>query len=109
MLAIGVFRTYIKCMENDDLAALKQTFDPVKNRANIEGRGIGFETARDFEFATALIVEDDRKDYGETRYVGIGFIGARLHVIVFTVRDEELRIISLRKANKREIRAYADS
>lgn len=96
-------------MENDDFAALRQTFDPAKNRANIERRGIDFASARDFEFETALIVEDDRRDYGETRHVAIGFIGERLHVVVFTPRGGELRIISLRKANKREIRAYAES
>lgn len=93
-------------MENDALNDLDQTFDPEKSRANKARRGFGFEIATRFEFDSALIVEDDREDYAETRYVGIGFIGVRVHVIVFTLRGDTLRVISLRKANKREIRRY---
>lgn len=46
---------------------------------------------------------DDRKDYGENRFVGMGYIKDRLMVVIFTKREPNIiRIISLRKANNRE-------
>ena len=49
------------------------------------------------------VFPDNRKDYGEKRYVGLGHIRKRLMVIVYTERDlDMIRVISLRKANKRE-------
>ncbi len=54
-----------------------------------------------------LTVEDDRQDYGETRQITIGFLDARMVVMVWTQRGTARRIISLRKANEREQRAYA--
>lgn len=85
-------------------------FDPAKSAANEADptRGFGFDAAARFDFEAALIAEDDRNDYGETRYVGIGPLDGRVHVIVFTLRGPVLWVISLRKANKREIRRYGD-
>ena len=54
----------------------------------------------------SLIWEDTRKDYGECRLCALGFIGERLHNVVFTIRDNIYWIISLRKANKREVKRY---
>ncbi len=82
------------------------TFDPAKNERNLAERGIAFEAAADFEFETALIATDDRFEYGEVREVAFGFIGERIHVLVFTMRGEACHVISLRKANKREMRRY---
>ncbi len=62
-----------------------------------------------FNFETALIVIDDRLDYGEVREIAIGFIGARLHVAVYNRRMPALRIISLRKANERERMNYGNA
>lgn len=53
-----------------------------------------------------LIVEDDRFDYGESRYRAMGYIGDRLHVVVFTPRGDAVHVISFRKANKREVKSY---
>ena len=53
------------------------------------------------------VADDDRKDYGERRQVAYGLIRDRLFVCVFTDRGETRRIISLRKANSREVEAYA--
>ena len=84
-------------------------FDPAKNDRNIELRGISFERASEFEFSTAWIVVDDRKDYGEIRYRAMGFLDARLHALVFTETANGIRVISLRKANKREEKGYAQA
>lgn len=69
-------------------------------------RGISFERAMAFEWDSALIVEDTRKDYGERRFQALGLIDWRLHVLVFTPRAGKTHVISLRKANKREVKRY---
>ncbi len=59
-----------------------------------------------FNFATAFTVVDDCFDYEEVREMALGFIGKRLHALVFTRRGEAIHVISVRKANDREIRRY---
>ncbi|MDQ0314835.1 BrnT family toxin [Amorphus orientalis] len=83
-------------------------FDDAKEAENIAKHGVSFNELADFAFETAMVEVDDRHDYGERREVALGFIGHRLHVLVFTMRDETLRAISLRKANRREMRTYDD-
>ena len=82
-------------------------FDPEKSAKNVRERGVGFERFADMEFATAISVDDTRKDYGERRIRVLGEIGGELHSAVITPRGEKIRVISLRRANKREERAYA--
>lgn len=84
-------------------------WNPTKNDRNIRERGISFADAQHIEYDTAVVSVDDRKDYGEVREVLAGFIGARLHILVFTRRGETCWVISLRKANKREIQAYVEA
>jgi uncharacterized DUF497 family protein len=84
------------------------TADPAKNVRNVAERGIDLvKGAAAFGFDFAIVAVDDRKDYGEVREVATGFIGGRLHVLVFTMRGDACHVISLRKANDREIRDYA--
>ena len=82
------------------------SFDPAKSERNAAERGLPFELAVEFDFETALIWQDMRREYGEMRYVAIGRIGERLHVLCFTETDEGIRVISLRKANGREVKRY---
>lgn len=82
------------------------TFDPAKNAANVALRGLSFERVADFDFETGIFAQDDRRDYGETRYRGLGFLDGRLHALVFVETAEGIRIISFRKANKREVQRY---
>ena len=83
------------------------TYDPGKNKANEEKHGYPLTHAYGVDFDAALIWEDVRRDYGESRFSMLAPIGDRLFFIAFTVRgDEELRLISLRKANRREEVAY---
>jgi len=82
------------------------SFDPAKNERNIAERGISFEVAEQFEWDTALIVADLRQEYGEPRFQALGFIAGRLHAMVFTPRADKIHVISLRKANRREMRRY---
>ena len=80
--------------------------DPKKEDQNIAERGLSLELAEQLDWTTALIWEDQRKDYGEHRYCVLGFIKDRLHSVVFTPRNGKPRVISLRKANKREVNRY---
>lgn len=56
-----------------------------------------------------MIEEDVRVDYGERRYRAFGYIGERLFALVFTHRAEKIHVISLRKANSREVKRYAQT
>lgn len=85
---------------------MKITYDPTKNAANIERRGLPFDLIADLDWATAVIVEDIRRDYGERRYRVFGYIGDRLYAAVFTPRRDALHVISLRKANNREVKRH---
>jgi len=58
------------------------------------------------DWETAVIHPDTRHDYGEQRQKALGNIGPRLHCAIFVDRDGKRRIISLRKANKREFKDY---
>lgn len=80
--------------------------DPGKERRNVAERGLSLDLADQLDWATALIWEDRRKDYGERRYCVLGFIEGRLYSVVFTPRNGMPRVISLRKANKREVNRY---
>jgi hypothetical protein len=57
----------------------------------------------------AIVIEDRRFDYGETRFVAYAPIDGRLHVLWFTMRGSVLRAIGLRKANRRERVRYGQS
>jgi uncharacterized DUF497 family protein len=81
-------------------------FDVAKSQRNVATRGISFEQAAAFEWDNALIVEDTRQGYGERRFQALGFIEDRLHRLVFTPRERLVHVISLRKANKREVKWY---
>ena len=81
-------------------------FDVNKNDTNIRERGLSLERASDFDFDSAIIKRDSRKSYPEVRYVAVGFLDARLHVLCFTPIEDGIRVISFRKANSREVKHY---
>jgi uncharacterized protein len=76
-------------------------FDAEKDRANIAKHGISLARARDIN--VLVILEDDRFDYGETRYRAFGLIDDQAHCLVFAERNEVLRAISLRRAHNKEM------
>lgn len=84
-------------------------FDAGKNARNIASRGLSFELVAEFDWDSALAVDDRRRDYGERRVRAIGYLGARLHVVVFVPLDDGVRVISLRRANRRETRLYGQA
>ena len=82
------------------------SYDSNKNAQNISARHLSFEQAADFDLATALVMQDVRKAYPEERFVAIGFLGKRLHVLCFAPTADGMRVISFRKANEREGAVY---
>jgi len=89
------------------------TFDPAKDAANLAKHGVSLTEAAGFEWETAVVWPDTRRDYGEPRMVALGYIGLRIMALVFVDRPPEQpterRIISLRKANSREVKRYAET
>ena len=83
-------------------------WDEPKRQATLLLRELDFSIVRDFDLDTAVIDPDDRRDYGEARFKAIGVIHGRLFIAIFTPRGERFRLISLRKANEREKRAWAN-
>ena len=92
---------------------MKVTFDPAKDAANMAKHGVSLTEAAGFEWGSAVVWPDTRRDYGEARMVALGYIGLRIMALVFVDRPPEKpterRIISLRKANSREVKRYAET
>jgi len=89
------------------------TFDPAKDASNLAKHGFSLLDAVGFEWGTAVVWPDARHDYDEARMVALGYIGLRIMAVVFVDRPPEQpterRIISLRKANSREVKRYAET
>ncbi len=83
-------------------------FDPVKDLANQIKHGVPLALAEAFEMDGALVRDDLRFAYGEGRVIATGLIGNRVFVMVYTMRGETMRVISLRKANRREVLKYVN-
>ena len=85
---------------------MELTYDRSKTLQNINIRNLSFEEVVNFDFETANYTIDKRKDYGEIRRCAIGYLGNRLYALVFTETKNGIRVISFRKANKREATNY---
>lgn len=82
------------------------TYDSRKNLRNIQERGLDFNLALQLDWHTAIVTLDHRKDYEETRYIASAMLARRLHILVFCETNDGIRVISFRKANKREQQHY---
>ncbi|MBE9208573.1 BrnT family toxin [Nostoc sp. LEGE 06077] len=86
---------------------MKLEWDERKNQSNIIKHGFDFADAYRIFNLPILIDLDERNEYGEDRYIGIGLLDGRVVVVVYTEPDEEkIRIISLRKALSYERKRY---
>ena len=84
-------------------------WDEAKRARNLANHGVDFDATNDLEWETARYLPDLRRNYAEGRILGLVIRESRLHVIVFTIRQTGLRVISLRKANDREIVRYEEA
>jgi len=84
-------------------------FDPAKDAGNRAKHGVSLAMAVDLEWDAALAWIDDRSQYGETRMIALAPNTQILYCVAFVDRGEVRRIISLRRANRREVRRYVQA
>ena len=82
------------------------SYDPAKRDETLARRGLDLADAASVLSGPTITVEDDRFDYGEPRFITIGLLRARMVIVAWTPRGDSYRIISMRKANDREISRY---
>ena len=85
---------------------MKLEYDRAKDAANRLKHGVGLDLGGQVIEIAAHTLIDARMDYGEDRFVAFGYVEDRLYVCVFTMRSDATRIISVRKANEREVTQY---
>ena len=86
---------------------MKFEWDETKRSSNIQKHGIDFKEAHEIFKNPIRINLDNRFDYGEVRYIGLGITQNNIVVIAFTESEEEtIRVISIRKATKNERKIY---
>jgi uncharacterized DUF497 family protein len=81
-------------------------FDPGKDATNLSKHGLSLVAAAELSWDAALVWIDDRADYGEVRMVALAPLGDVLYFVAFVDREPAKRIISLRRANRREVNHY---
>jgi uncharacterized DUF497 family protein len=81
-------------------------WNEAKRKSNLAKHGIDFATVEYFVWEEAVVIPDNRKNYGEARFLAFGPVGNRLPCLTFSVRGENIRVISFRKANSREVQRY---
>ncbi|AOV98544.1 Protein of uncharacterised function (DUF497) [Edwardsiella tarda] len=85
---------------------MKIEYDQNKREKTLLERGIDFARAGEIFAGMHFTAEDCRQDYGEIRKITVGKLDARIVVMVWTPRGNVRRIISMRKANEREIKRF---
>ena len=86
---------------------MKFEWDEIKRRTNLQKHGLDFRDAHLVFGDDVFVIEDPHDDYDQTRYILQGMLEQHVVIVVFLLRDEEIiRIISMRKANKREQTNY---
>ena len=84
-------------------------FDPAKDSSNLEKYGLSLALAAGLDWAASLVWVDERYEYGELRMIALAPDTGILYYVAFVDRGETRRIISLRKANRREVKHYVQS
>ena len=84
-------------------------FDPVKDKENLSKHGVSLALAADLDWEAALVWVDARFEYNELRMVALAPKTGVLYYVAFVDRGKLLRIISLRRAIRREVKRYVES
>ncbi len=84
-------------------------FDPNKDAGNQSKHGVSLSLASELDWEAALVWVDDRFEYGELRMIALAPKTGVLYYVAFVERGEARRIISLRRANRREVKHYVES
>lgn len=86
---------------------MRLIFDPAKREKTLAEGGLDFVLASEVFEGVTVTTGDSRLDYGERRWVTVGYLDGRVVVVVWTPRGQARRIISMRKANEREIAKFS--
>jgi uncharacterized DUF497 family protein len=84
-------------------------FDPVKDASNQTKHGVSLSMANELDWESALVWVDDRFEYNEMRMVALAPQTETLYFVAFVDRAQARRIISLRRANRREVKHYVEN
>ncbi|MEY3944771.1 MAG: hypothetical protein RL697_784 [Pseudomonadota bacterium] len=84
-------------------------FDPVKDARNLEKHGVSLVMASELDWEAALVWLDDRFEYGELRMIALAPKTETVYFVAYVDRPEARRIISLRRANRREVKHYVEN
>jgi uncharacterized protein len=84
-------------------------FDPIKDAANKAKHGVSLSMAGELDWESALVWVDDRFEYNEMRMIALAPRTPILYYVAFVDRGEVRRVISLRRANRREVKHYVES
>ena len=82
------------------------TWDEAKRTENLRKHGLDFMDAESLFDGQTVTLEDDRLDYGEQRFITFGVLEGRVLAVVHTEQDDVIRVISMRKATRREEQSY---
>lgn len=91
------------------IGLVRFVFDPEKDKFNLAKHGVSLALAEILFTGAHVSIADERFDYGEARRIAFGFINGRLFVCVYSDRGLQRRVISLRKANQREVKRYGET
>lgn len=84
-------------------------FDPAKDRANLSNHGVSLSLASKLDWNAALVWVDDRFEYDEVRMIALAPETETLYYVAFVDRGEARRIVSLRRATRREVKHYVEN
>jgi uncharacterized DUF497 family protein len=88
---------------------MRTEFDPAKDAANQAKHGVSLSMAGELDWKAALVWIDERIEYSETRMIALAPKTGILYCVAFVDRGEVRRIISLRRANRREVKHYVEN
>lgn len=88
---------------------MKIEFDPAKDATNQTKHGVSLALADELDWEAALVWVDDRCEYGELRMIALAPRTGILYCVAFVERGELRRVISLRRANRREVKHYVEN
>jgi len=88
---------------------MKIEFDPAKDATNQMKHGVSLALAGDLDWEAALVWVDDRFEYGELRMIALAPETGTLYYVAYVERGELRRVISLRRANRREVKHYVEN
>jgi uncharacterized DUF497 family protein len=88
---------------------MRVEFDPAKDAANLAKHVVSFALAAELDWEAALVWVDNRFEYDELRMIALAPKTSILYYVAFVERGEVRRPISLRRANRREVKRYVQS